>query len=311
MKYLFYFIPLFCSLSSSAQKLHFTNNTWSTTMIDGTMGSCPIDNYGVYSITGDTLIGGKDYKIISGGACPHHYTGYVREDTFAGMVYININDTERILYNYNLHLGDTIHFAAFDSHLPLYIHYTDSVIKVDSTMINGVYHKIFSLVEIDSAHNTGGFSSDAYIEGIGSVQGPLYPVFVPNGFEFTETLRCFYDDTAHDIVKAPYHLSLIGHPANDTFKNNCTLAVSHIALLVPEIKISPNPAFNIVNLAINNMPSNFNCSYSINDITGRQLKKENINSSKQQIDISNLQPGIYLITINLQNKIITEKLVKE
>ncbi len=74
--------------------------------------------------------------------------------------------------------------------------------------------------------------------------------------------------------------------------------------------LSPNPAIDGIILTTgNNIRNN---TYRITDITGRQLQQATINSNRQQVDISNMTPGMYLLTIYGSGQTVkTIKFIKE
>ena len=143
------------ALSAGAQKIRFTDSTnqWTTLSFNG--GSlCSFENSFGYGA--DTTILGTTYRIMTElsstflpGVCIGTSSGcyspaqryFIREDTTAGIGYIfNPADTaEHMLFNYNLHVGD--------SFLRTYSVWSDvdTVVSVDSTLINGVYHKILNM----------------------------------------------------------------------------------------------------------------------------------------------------------------------
>lgn len=76
------------------------------------------------------------------------------------------------------------------------------------------------------------------------------------------------------------------------------------------IKIYPNPAKDVINLSASN---NFNLSkLEIIDINGRLIKSISIeNMTRNEINISELQKGLYLINIYSNDGMITKKILKE
>lgn len=77
-----------------------------------------------------------------------------------------------------------------------------------------------------------------------------------------------------------------------------------------EINIFPNPAHDILTF------SNKNLSFDAAEINiynqvGSLVKSETIKQYNQQINIGDLSNGIYLVKIISENKIITEKLIKQ
>jgi hypothetical protein len=77
------------------------------------------------------------------------------------------------------------------------------------------------------------------------------------------------------------------------------------------IIIAPNPASNSIDLIIDNFAPSYSCYYAITDITGRLVKREKIITAKQQIDISNLQGGIYFIEVDNGEQRVVKKFVKD
>ncbi len=70
-----------------------------------------------------------------------------------------------------------------------------------------------------------------------------------------------------------------------------------------QIKIYPNPSSGTVFIE----SSKFKLTYSISDITGKVIFTNTIYNSKEQIDLSKFEKGIYFIQLKNNNKIITTK----
>jgi len=87
--------------------------------------------------------------------------------------------------------------------------------------------------------------------------------------------------------------------ANDEFSQN----VLNIEIAeLTELSIYPNPASTVVNIASNNSID----SVEIYDILGKQIKElKNTN----QIDVSDLNSGIYLFKIWIEEQVLTKKIV--
>jgi hypothetical protein len=72
------------------------------------------------------------------------------------------------------------------------------------------------------------------------------------------------------------------------------------------IRISPNPATDQITV--------YHCQgwqITISNVTGQALKEIPVQADSQQIDISNLSPGLYLVRIHQDNMARTEKLIVE
>jgi hypothetical protein len=78
------------------------------------------------------------------------------------------------------------------------------------------------------------------------------------------------------------------------------------------LNIYPNPASDYITLNSKMKESN-NIHINLVDLNGkviRTIKKENINSFNEKIDIKNLSNGIYNVVIKIDNKIYTKKIIK-
>ena len=207
-----------------AQKIRFTDtrNVWNDFGFDAD-GHTWHPRHS-YSRRPDSLIAGIPYKRFDLNAY------LVREDTTAGIVYIYYHDTDRILYNYNLQIGDTISYAWNDREPRI-----DTVVSVDSTQINGMYHKI---LEMHGSGISGRDTIEKYrynvIEGIGSAGGPLQPLLVYN-FEGGEYVQCFEQDTTKPVTDQLHLKSAPGY-----FYNCGPTAVSNVSVQ-EKINVVPNP----------------------------------------------------------------------
>jgi endoglucanase len=71
------------------------------------------------------------------------------------------------------------------------------------------------------------------------------------------------------------------------------------------IKVYPNPAKNQIMVELNEFPENV--PLMIYDVLGKQILKKQINSQREQIDISDLTPGVYIVRISN----ISQRLIKQ
>jgi uncharacterized protein (TIGR02145 family) len=70
--------------------------------------------------------------------------------------------------------------------------------------------------------------------------------------------------------------------------------------------IYPNPTNNFVNITSQDLP----CEYIIYENSGKKLNSGIINSENSSINVSELQSGIYFITISTETKSKTQKFIK-
>jgi hypothetical protein len=199
-----------------------------------------IHNYDeTYQITGDTVINSMTYhKLWKSGSIYEHcasgnylnnwygYSGYfgaIRQDIGQKKVFFVQagSATDQIMYDFNLHVGDTVH------NMVVGVQNCAIVSSIDSVYVGGDFRKKF---------NMGGFTSASWIEGIGSTWGLFVQMCSP---DIQGTLICFkqnesifYPDTAIacDIVTrkaeiaAPPQLSISPNPmhtgAHATFSDD-------------------------------------------------------------------------------------------
>jgi len=296
---------LLISIAGFGQKIRFTDtaNRWQSSAFDGSGG--PMITHLYYSISGDSIISGVIYRkmLVNGN---NRYL--VRDDTANNKVYYRSNDTDYILYNYNLHVGDTIHYKGALSSMNDSIVRIDSVLKIDSVYYFGAYYKIFTLKTIQKNSQF----SFTYVEGIGSFYGPMFPFTFPH-FEQSEILRCFSRSGITDTTSIHYSAAVSGSTFLQpmVYKNNCNfLNANNITSIKNEVNISPNPCSYQTTITLNDIWG-ANASVKIFDMTGRCLYNitPRAGLGQQVINTSNLNPGMYLITIQRGDAKTNAKLI--
>ncbi len=215
---------------SFSQKIHFcdTTNKWRWFAY-----SCGGDPWYVVENTdtllNDTMIHGNLYRTLRGAGCG------VREDTSAGKVYAilppqypDFDSSERLLYDYNLHAGDSFKTK----------HTIHVVASTGSVLLNSIPHKTWHLHGVfgDSTIHVSVADYDV-IEGMGSLNEPLYPLN-PFFFETCVTLTCFENHGSRPVLdhKVGYYFD------NDS---SCTftfgLGINHIQTSKVTPRVIPNP----------------------------------------------------------------------
>ncbi len=77
-----------------------------------------------------------------------------------------------------------------------------------------------------------------------------------------------------------------------------------------KFSIFPNPAHDVINFS--NAENVTVDKVTISDINGRLVKSEHIKAvSESRIDVSDLQPGIYFLTLSTNEGMITKKIIKK
>jgi len=316
MKKVILVLLLALPLYSFAQKIRFTDSTnyW-VTIASGP--DCPhLTRY--YTFGTDTIIHGTIYrKLISSfmpsGICLdidfQDLSGFfLREDTLTHKVYYRYlrffspDSLEHILYDYNLNAGDTLAYPSL----------VDSVVSIDSTIINGVYHKILNMQNKSAPFGLRGYS---VTEGIGCTNNPVLPAFFGSCFEYAEQLVCFSQHGIYPAIHTIYSptmcsLDLLGFVNS----NDCVvlrLSSNKIAKPPVTISVNPNPANEFFDITTNDNFDN-NTTISVYDVTGRHIYMSEENQLKNTITINTSfwNDGLYFVIVQNNNGIIKkEKIV--
>jgi hypothetical protein len=232
------------SISVFAQKIHFTDTTNDWKIVFVFVGD-PTPEYSFYEdfYLKDTIINTKIYRDFSG-------IGFVREDTILKKVFIidNTTDSENVLMDYNLVVGDTFRYNSFLS----------GVAGIDSTLINGIWYKVWYFDPIGEGWQY------QIVEGIGCVQSPIY-ITDPRSPESYIDVYCFSNKGITPTLSPQV-----------AFLDNITSCDYRTNLLTKEIKnnsalmhIFPNPANDELTIQNDMYP----CSVSIINIMGQTIKR--------------------------------------
>ncbi len=94
----------------------------------------------------------------------------------------------------------------------------------------------------------------------------------------------------------------------------CPLAVQNISHAKPVVAVYPNPATDNIQITANNL-SGHSATLSITDITGRILLEKTISINNEtintRIDIGELSPSVYFVSLKTMNQTFTTKITKE
>jgi len=95
--------------------------------------------------------------------------------------------------------------------------------------------------------------------------------------------------------------------------NTTALGINNVAVL-SGLTVSPNPAKDQITLSVNSSKQFNDCYLSISNILGQSTYSQTVNLSsgdnKLGIDISNLSPGIYFMSLQTGKDAVTSKFVK-
>lgn len=101
--------------------------------------------------------------------------------------------------------------------------------------------------------------------------------------------------------------------ANKTIYPFTPIGVRHVSILDGEVRIYPNPAHKVLNIASGKQELN-GATLSVADVAGRLAMTQHIDvpaSGDARVDVSNLVPGMYILTITSADGVYTAKLVVE
>lgn len=235
-----------------------------------------------YFIKGDTVLNNKTYKILheSYSINENINTAFIRDDTINRKVYSfslgsifgtcsEIDSLSNLNWLEEMLLFD-FDFEVGDS-TNLCLYGSDYNYSFNSIEYKNLYGE--SLRCISEKDSIEYLSDINMIEGIGSVDG------------FPESLGL--------VIAAGLGYGLVEYCISDNGK--CTTANQNI-LDDSEIKIYPNPSSDIINIETNKTI----LSTSIYDFSGRRILQTKTNN----IDLSALDPGPYLMEVLLKNEYI-------
>lgn len=273
---------LLFTFSATGQRLYFsdTSNKWTFLCASDAGSPPPPDLYlnGFHYETYET-INGITYSRFQSGEL-------VRDDTATGKVMIYVNDsTESVLYDWSLHVGDTI-ISITQS-----MTYYSILDSVDTFYYNNVplVKQMFNVERLDGL---GAFSYVAW-EGIGCDWDPFYTL-CPCALEPLCGLCSFKNSDTQSI----YFNGLL-----------CTLTVNDKSKNISAVTIFPSPAHD--ELIIMSSIIDDKAIISLVDITGKELMQQQGLEINKKLQLADIPSGIYFIrilpnTIRETHKVVIE-----
>lgn len=291
-------------------------------------------------ITGDTLIGGNHYKKLYSGIGPYTVTAGIRNDTINKKVYMYSvsTGTEKLLYDFNLAVGDTVNkndgygfyqpiVATPFSSVPAAWVDTAWVTSIDSVLMlhDGLYHRRFnfsgtiknivpdSADVVISSNNPGPYyyslaPGDAplsitvqpLIEGVGQIYNPV------SHFAYFE-YYWDYGPLCASIQGVPVYSLGASYPpfVNPSLCNSIYLGVDEIKK-EQDVWLYPNPTAGLFRLETEQELN----SIEILDVFGKQLYYSEKNQT--EINISDFVNGIYFVRlVDSNDNVVVKKVVKQ
>jgi len=242
----------------------------------------------IYIIEGDTTINSMDYNKIWASydsTFSWQYQGGLREDSNMDY-YIPPNGIEGFLYDFNLEIGDVTYVNnVFCSNIPI------TVVGIDTVEYFGISRKRWLLGE-------NGYVQEYWVEGIGSMYGPLYTKYEYCIICPAWELLCFHNNDILEYMMYGQNGCYLSPPVGIE-------AVSQ----KNEVIIRPNPVGkgSPIEIEMNIIP----IQVDIINVSGVLVQRLNSIQSKHiKIESNDLEAGFYFIKITDQeNKITTMKIL--
>lgn len=252
----------------------------------------------IYGYQGDTLINNelwlKMYVTQDSNFLTNLiFVGIIKENN--GIVVfsdpINVIDT---IYNFNLQTGDSVLYNwGFGSE---YL----SITSIDSVDINSTFHKRFYFNEPSFEPS---YLGEYWIEGIGSIHGPLFPKYP---VLFSQELPA--DSLFTTCYKIENNI-IWNNPNYDSCYVN--IVMSNNELPDNGLRVFPNPVKNELRIEI---PTNEIGNYKITivDLFGKIIISKIYEHRKTiEINTTSLKSTFYILQVDINNKIYRQKFIKQ
>ncbi len=245
----------------------------------------------IFQIEGDSIVDSISYSKIwvsFDSLTTMTFQGLLREESDV-VYYIPPGLSEGILYDFNLEIGDTTNVKNIfcgNEEIPI------TVINIDTVEYFGISRKRWQL-------DSYGGSEEFWVEGIGSLNGPLYTKYWYCIVCPVWELLCFHNNDTLEYIM-PYetdcYQNTVGVNENDN-KN--------------DFSIRPNPVKkgNLIYIETNSVPNSI-CIFNSSGLLVKRLNQ--FRDKIIRIETNDFKQGIYFIRITTTgNKIKTQKILIE
>jgi len=249
----------------------------------------------IFGFVGDTLVNGemwlKMYSTEDSSFISNlNFEGYI-QSTSDQVLKADENFQIDTLYQFDLNVGDSINFdfGFYSEKIP--------VLSIDSVLIDNQYYKRLQFAE-PTGPNAFTFFKEEWLEGIGSMHGPLFP-------DRPEVFSTEIPDSLNLICTASNGRSVWQHPSySDCFVNIILgLTANDLSLF----SVFPNPFQDEVSVST---ASSKPKKVSIRNQLGQLVHFEIHDRPNFNIQVSELQNGLYFITIEENGKYLTWRVIK-
>lgn len=253
----------------------------------------------IYGYQGDTLINNELWLKMyvtsdSSFSTDLIFLGLVKEQNGLVIFHDTTNSIDTI-YNFNIQVGDSVSYNFYG----VGIEYL-KIVNIDSIVINNSFHKRFFIEEssFEPFH-----LEEYWIEGIGSVHGPLFPKYP---VLFSQELPA--DSLFTTCYKIENNI-IWNNPNYDSCYVN--IVMSNNELLDNSLRIFPNPVKNVLRIEI---PTNEIGDYKITivDLFGEIIMSRIYELRKTiEINTTSLKNTFYILQVEVNNKIYRRKFIKQ
>jgi hypothetical protein len=301
--FFFVFTGYLANAQNSASGINDSTAAWRVNFItdNGSGGNYFTHDKYRYTFNGDTLIndivyfklykGGHYYEEdFFGGETFNHryysneYAGAIREADAKWYFYGSsdfLPEQEYLLYDYTLNAGDPLPFTFNNPYEGL------TVASIDTVLINNIERRRFNLA------GQSGPGAFYIIEGLGSDVGLIEPM---QQFEYIWRLVCYAEGGVPYWPESGIECDLnVNSPSVSITKEN-------------EISVYPNPFTNtgLLKFPEIRQPG----LLQVTDIPGNILWQYELTQGQKEMEFQpGLKPGIYLLRISTEDKILSRKIV--
>lgn len=267
-----------------SQNILYEGNRWNIS----SSGFTPQIYTQALRINGDSVINSIKYKIVQSSLDSNllqwNNVALIRSDSM-NKIWKFENGGNKLLYDFNLKLGDTFEISTIPIHdCELIVEQIDSI-----ALSNGDKRK---RIKLNSLNGWVGYQ--IWIEGIGSEFGLLADHELINcATDYNRYLKCFFIDEELQYTSSNDECWIITSTTEHTSKN--------------KILVYPNPAVGKIKIEAT-IPIT---QLKIYNQDGKCiLNKEVSNQTGIKLNVNRYKPGIYLLQIlNLENEIHTKKVI--
>lgn len=195
------------------------------------------------------------------------------------------------LYDFSLNVGDSVLYN-INGNYPEWL----DIIEIDSIQINGEYYKRFHIDE--PTMSAFDWLDEIWIEGIGSVHGPLFPRY-PR--KFSEEMP----DSMLMTCSFSSGQEFWNHPNYDECYVNIVLGLQ--SYKQSDFNVYPNPFESEIYVQSEN---NMIQEITVSNKLGQEIRKMNDYSINEIIDLRSLNSGVYFLRIKGDQGSTTKRIIK-